>query len=189
MENKNKYKICLLIYCVLTIVIFSVMWGPQILVLLGGWYFICFFVILLRSKKSLNNRGVVWAMLFYPVFVIFTKFLMKNDILPYVFLNRIEHFAFSFCLSFVIWSGTVGEKFAVRIILLLGLVNLVGLANEFLEYLIREINGFDSQYCCWVYQDTFIDLFINITASVIFCMFVGFKKVWVFVKNMLYCLR
>lgn len=178
MEKKkmNKYKIGL-IYCLVTLTVFSVMWGIQILVLLGGWYSLCGIVLFILHKKGKPIKNVVLTMFFYPLFVIFTKFLMANNVIGYEYLNRLEHFLFSFVTSFIIWNGLISEKLYLRILLVIGIVNLIGISNEFLEFVIREIWGFDEQFAMWVYQDTIIDLFINLLASVVFCLIVNTKKI------------
>ena len=153
------------------------MWGIQILVLLGGWYSLCGIVMFLLHKKEKPFRDVIATMIIYPLLVIFTKLLMANDVLSYEYLNRFEHFLFSFVISFVIWKGTVSEKLYIRILLVIGLVNLIGISNEFMEYVIREIRGFDEQFAMWLYQDTIIDLSINLSTSVLFCLVVNIKRI------------
>lgn len=164
----KKWSIFLSIYCLGSIILFSIVWGVQILVLLGGWYALCGTVVYILHKNNEQYSSVIKIMIIYPLLVIFTKYLMANDILQYDYLNRFEHFLFSFVLSFIIWKGTNGEKLYIKILLVIGLVNLVGIGNEFLEYIIREIKGFDEKYAMWVYQDTVIDLMVNLIASISF---------------------
>ncbi|HOU75991.1 MAG TPA: hypothetical protein PK957_02630 [Candidatus Dojkabacteria bacterium] len=175
-ELFNKYKIYL-IYCLLISIIFPALWGLQVLILLLGWHFICFITVIILHKNNKANGDVLLVMVIYPLFVIFTKFMMANNWVSYDYLNRIEHFLFSFVLSFVVWRGFLNEKQYMRILLVLGVINLIGVFNEFFEYIIRELGGFDKNFAVWVYQDTIIDLVINFLASTVFCLVVNIKRI------------
>lgn len=144
----KKWLIFLSIYCLVSIILFSIMWGFQILVLLGGWYALRGIVVYILLKNNKQYNSVINIMIIYPFLVIFTKYLMVNNFLSYEYINRFEHFLFSFVLSFVVWKGSIGEKLYIRLLLIIGLVNLIGITNEFMEYVIREVRGFDKQFCC-----------------------------------------
>lgn len=119
----------------------------------------------------------------YPLIETIIKIIINFNLIPYSWniLNRVEHFFFSICLTFLFWyllrfnHKQELPKYQ-KWLLLIGMVVIVGNINEFWEYLLRVITGSTSMAKFSVYYwDTIYDLFFNFLAAIVASTFLLFR--------------
>ncbi len=163
-------------FSLMTGILFSSMWLVQTVlwtILSSVIYFFYF--------KDLNFKYKVIFLYIFASYLILESFLKM--VIFYsgngsIWFNTLEHFMWSFYFSaliyFPLFKALKGKKLLFCALILLSIVNLIGVLNELVEFVIRSINGLeDLPY----YQDSIRDLFLNIVGSFAFSVIIIYKKI------------
>jgi len=167
----NKKKI-FIIYAIVTTVILTGIFGPQLLILLTGWYSICYLALISSDSKKYQTIIFIISII-YPILEFTLKFMLNSSIIPYswIWLNRIEHATFSAVLTLMIFNIFLRKKIITNPVLLnitsLSILNLFGVFNEILEFGIRFFYGTYITKAGVYYEDTILDLSVNLIFSFI----------------------
>jgi hypothetical protein len=158
----------------LLMLLFSFWIFPLWTAMLIAWFGLALLILLSKQETKLNSKlknTFLLVIIVYPLIASLIKFILLNDTIPYswLWLNRIEHFLWATCFGILILPLiqllTRNQSRIIAAICLIGLITVVGNLNEFVEYLIRDyLDLTKASY----YEDTIIDMFINLLGSV-FC--------------------
>jgi hypothetical protein len=138
------------------------------------WFAISSFVFLNYTEQlnKLELKIFLTVVFGYLIFETAIKIIVADNILPdsYLLINLLEHFSWAACFSFVIYPIFKNDFKLIRSVftkafILIGTVNIIGVANEILEFVMR-LNILNNTL---YYPDTIRDLTMNLFgASVIF---------------------
>ncbi len=183
MNVLNKYKY-FITFAVVTTAISTYLLGPQLFVLLGGFYTLT--LLALKSSNSKRQKKFILISAFlYPFIEYGIKVFIISNIIPYsyIWINRIEHALFSIVISYYIFivldkiiPSQKIKKLHYSILLgvsTISLLNLFGVFNEILEMIIRIYWQMDMRR---YYMDTMLDLITNLVASVLIVIILVINK-------------
>jgi hypothetical protein len=134
-------------------------------VLLLGWFSIVLTALFLNK----NSKTVFWIGVLYPLVELFVKIISVNHVLgdDNTILNRGEHFFFAAFLTYLLYKIIIRlsnkSNMLFNAILILGLLNLFGVLNEFFEFGLRTLWHLDDPA---YYSDTILDLLTNILGCI-----------------------
>lgn len=182
--NKADQRKLYIIFIILTTFLNTWLLGAQLLLLMGGLFTLT--IIAIKSTKSEKEKRIIAILsIAYPFIEFAIKVLIMSNIFDrtYFYINRVEHTLFSFFITYLLYiivkniiykfndsKALLHQKFSLAIITI-SILNLFGVLNEFLEIIIRLIMKIElSSY----YEDTMIDLLINLVASIIMTLILIF---------------
>jgi hypothetical protein len=137
-------------------------------------WFALAFIISLQFKSSIQSRtrnAYFITAISYLVLESIIKILLYYTIVPgsWVFFNSIEHLLWSFAFGLLIYYYLKPRLIRLddpnlAFLLFVGIVNLTGIGNEFVEYFLREMRGLESIV---YYPDTIRDMLMNVIGSTV----------------------
>lgn len=138
-------------------------------VVLTVWIFGFFLIYRLKLIDQLERRErtiINWVGIGYPLIETVIKAAIIYNWMPYSWnwLNRIEHFGFSFAICFMIYPF-IKKDFSksnlfTQILLIVGIVSILGNLNEIVEYILRVAWSLEENFATY-YWDSIFDIVIN----------------------------
>lgn len=162
-------------FALITGLLFASLWFVQTLLWLALAGVIYYFYF-----KELSSKHKIFYLYIFSSYLIFEsllKMIIYYSNSGFVLLNVFEHFLWSLYFSALIYyplfKSLKGKRLLFCILILISIVNLVGVLNELVEFVLRSVNGLeDLPY----YQDSIRDLFTNIVGSFVFSVIIFYRK-------------
>ncbi len=142
----------------------------QWMILVSLWFALSIYILVKKGKNltSKEHKVFIITVITYPLVETIIKILIdKNILYGWATLNRLEHFSWSVAFTILIYMFfktqiSKVESKSFRLLILISIVSLVGIGNEFVEFIIREI--YHLQLYAY-YPDTIKDMITNLVGS------------------------
>jgi len=167
--------VAIIIFTLVTGFLFSELWVVQTIL----WLILGFIIY----KSQTKHLPVKYK--FYFQYIILTYLLVESLLKTVIYysttgfllLNSLEHIMWSLFFAALIYyplfTALKGTNLILKIFVLISVVNLIGVANELAEYLLR--TAIQLVHIAY-YADTIRDISLNIVGTLFFSAIIFFKR-------------
>lgn len=163
MDFKSKFTLFASLFTVAITLVNLDVFGVQAFLASAAWGAMAIYAVSITKNKTIN-RFLKPSIFIYPIFEFILKLSILTNLVPYSWrtLNIVEHGIYSGFITifvFIFIKTKLPRQPKLGLIFSILTVNLVGVINEIIEYILRTYQGLE---LLAYYPDSIIDLATNL---------------------------